>query len=621
MTRTRRVGDDSGMAMVLVMGSMVTLMVLVLAGLAYVMQSERFARHDQDYSSAMSAAQAGIDDYVSQLNRDERYYASVDCTNAALQGPSTASNACGWSSSTAVGWQPVSPGDTAADSPHFHYTVDASKAMTDGTVMVTSTGRSKGVYRTIEAAVGKGGSTDFVYYTDFESADPANTISYPSGAPHDTCGRRGNSLARYFWQGRDRNCREITFIENDRLDGRVFSNDAILSNNAQFDLGIESANTGCQRVTAASGTWRECLRPGSTARFGKQPQYSSALYLQDNSAEFATHPGCHYYGATRIIFNADSTMTVWSVDSNFRNAVLSVPTPEGVVPSCGTPAALASPNGARVPVPDDMVVYVAAAPTSDRRQLYAGEIGGPSGEKLPLGTMEASDLSAPRGADSYTYDLNMTDGTRRKGEGNLYLQGVLNGRVTVATEQSVIVTGDVVLAGGKNGDDMLGLVATNSVEVMHPRMVTVAAERQGSGKNPTWRWGAAHDEGEAGSGAYTSDGRWPKRYSDPTTGSRNPLSGVQIAGSIQTLQHSFYVQRYDVGPKQGTLLVTGSLAQRWRGAVGSGTGPNMTGYEKLYTYDQRLKYSAPPYFPHWANSEWSARYSGEIETDEGVKGG
>lgn len=614
MKRTPRAADDSGMAMVLVMGSMVTLLVLVLAGLAYVMQSERFARHDQDYSSAMSAAQAGIDDYISQLNRNDSYYARVDCANVALKGPMTTTNSCGWSASTAAGWQAVSPGTQVADAPHFHYSVDSSKALTDGTVMVTSTGRSKGVYRTIEAAVGKGGSTDFVYYTDFESADPANTISYPNGAPNDSCGRRGNSLAKYFWQTRT-GCSEITFIANDTLDGRVFSNDAILSNNAQFQMGIESANSSCVNVTATTSTWSRCLRSGSTARFGKQPAYSSALYLQDTSAEFATYPGCHYYGATRIIFNAGGTMTVWSKDSNFSGARIAIPTPDGKVPSCGTGAGLASANGATVPVPHEQVVYVASSPTADRRQLYGGEIGGPSGSKLPLGTY-AQGLT-PRSGASYTYDLNMTDATRLNGEGNLYVEGVLKGRLTVAAEQSVIATGDMVLAGGRFGDDMLGLVATNSVEVMHPRMVTVSA----TGRNSSWSWAAPANEGEAGTGSYPNDGTWPKRYTDPTTNRIVPTSGIQIAGSIQTLQHSFFVQRYNIGPKKGTLQVTGSIAQRWRGAVGSGSGSSMTGYDKLYTYDLRLKFSAPPYFPHWANSEWSSRYSGELKTDGRLKTG
>lgn len=615
MKRTPRAADDSGMAMVLVMGSMVTLMVLVLAGLAYVMQSERFARHDQDYSSAMSAAQAGIDDYISQLNRNDSYYARVDCANTALKGPMSTANSCGWSAATPAGWQAVSPGTQAADAPHFHYSVDSSKALTDGTVMVTSTGRSKGVYRTIEAAVGKGGSTDFVYYTDFESADPANKISYPNGAPSDACGRRGNSLAKYFWQVRS-GCNEIQFIANDTLDGRVFSNDSILSKNAQFQMGVESANPTCANVTANTSTWDRCLRNTSgvtsTARFGKQPVYSSALYLQDTSAEFATYPGCHYYGATRIIFNAGGTMTVWSKDSNFSGAKIAIPTPDGKVPNCGTGATLASANGATVPIPHEQVVYVASSPTADRRQLYGGEIGGPAGSKLPLGSY-AQNLT-PRSGASYTYDLNMTEATRLNGEGNLYVEGVLKGRLTVAAEQSVIATGDLVLAGGRFGDDMLGLVATNSVEVLHPVMATVTATK----KNNSWSWSSPENTGEAGSGAYQGEGTWPKRYTDPTTNKVVPASGIQITGSIQTLQHSFFVQKYDTGPKKGTLQVTGSIAQRWRGAVGTSSN---TGYDKLYTYDLRLKFSAPPYFPHWANSEWSSRYSGELQTDGRLKTG
>ncbi|MBI9115354.1 pilus assembly PilX family protein [Sanguibacter suaedae] len=627
MRRAFRRDDDSGIAMVLVVGSMMTLMVLVLGGLAYVMQSERFARYDQDYTAAMSAAQAGVDDYISRLNRSDTYHAALDCSNTAMRKPMTASNSCGWNATTKVGWAPVTNGADPTTTASFHYEVDSTRVNTEGTILLTSTGRSKDVYRTIEVAVGKGGSTDYVYYTDFESADPANTVSYPNGAPNDSCGRSGNSLAKYFWQGRT-NCSEIQFISSDTLDGRVFSNDAILSNGATFQQSIESANPGCQRVTASSSSWSQCLRSGSSgANFGgKKPTHSSALYLPDNSAAFATHPGCHYYGATRIVFNAAGTMTVWSKDSNFTGAVLSVPGPDGTVPSCGSGSALASSSGALVNVPNDMVIYVAAAPSNvQRRELFGDEIGGPTTSQLPLGNF-STDALTPSAGTSYVADLNMTETTRYRGEGNLYVQGTLKGRVTVAAAQSIIVTGDVVLAGGTNGSDMLGLVATNSVEVMHPRMATrtynrecQATDRRGN----CTRWSAYRwfntNEGEAGVNPYAGEGTWPKRVTDPSTRTTNPSTGIQIAGSIQTLQHSFFVQRYDVGPNKGTLLVRGSIAQRWRGAVG--TGSSTTGYSKLYTYDGRLTYSAPPYFPSWANSEWSLRYSGETPTRSEVKTG
>jgi len=98
-----------------------------------------------------------------------------------------------------------------------------------------------------------------------------------------------------------------------------------------------------------------------------------------------------------------------------------------------------------------------------------------------------------------------------------------------------------------------------------------------------------------------------------------PSSGIQIDGSIQTLQHSFLVQKYDEGTAAGQLLVNGSIAQRWRGIVGTGTGSSMTGYTKQYNYDTRLVFAPPPYFPRWALSQWSMRYSGESNTLANVR--
>jgi hypothetical protein len=88
--------------------------------------------------------------------------------------------------------------------------------------------------------------------------------------------------------------------------------------------------------------------------------------------------------------------------------------------------------------------------------------------------------------------------------------------------------------------------------------------------------------------------------------------GVEIDGSIQTLQHSFFVQRYDVGSDMGNLTVWGSIAQRWRGIVGQSGGWNSSGYTKAYHYDKRLQYSSPPYFPQWVNASWSEQHGGEI---------
>lgn len=599
-------GSDDGMALVVVVGSMLVLAMLAMTALAYTLSSQKFARHDQDYLAAMTAAQSGVEDVISRLNRDDTYGTVVDCSNTAWQGPTTLSNTCGWNSSTTPGWLPVKPGDTNTADAWFHYSLDASTAQTQGTITVTATGRVNGVYRTIQTAVGKGGSTDYVYYTDFEDADPSNVQAYsPSGATNPDCGAGGYGNAHYWYQGRN-NCVEITFISGDTLDGAVFTNDAILSSGATFLKGVESANPGCGTVTSSPTTWNNCLRSGSTANFnGIQPKLATPKYLDDTSAAFATNPGCHYYGSTRVIFNSGGTMTVWNKRSNNGNtAPTAIAPPGGTAPSCGTLDQLDSASGATIPVPSDEVIYAAASSVA-KRQCYGGEIGGPLGRELPLGSYAAADTSGPTSStDSYTVDSNMTEVTKYCGEGNLYVEGKLGGRVTVSAAQSVIVTGDLVLAGGMNGSDMLGLVATNSVEVFHPRVGTVYATRPWWSSTYTW----------SGISGESDVSGWPTRYTDPTTGTVNPSHGIQIAGSIQTLQHSFLVQKYSVGGDAGTLLVNGSIAQRWRGIVGQGSGWSQNGYTKLYRYDTRLQYSAPPYFPRWANSQWSLRYSGEVQT-------
>ena len=88
-------------------------------------------------------------------------------------------------------------------------------------------------------------------------------------------------------------------------------------------------------------------------------------------------------------------------------------------------------------------------------------------------------------------------------------------------------------------------------------------------------------------------------------------------GSIQTLQHSFYVQRYDKGSGEGRCGWT--VRSPSAGAASSVRATATPGYLKKYVYDTRLKYSAPPYFPRWVNAQWSQRYFGEVNTPAELK--
>lgn len=598
-----RLRDDAGIALIMVIGWTLVLGTLVTAGIAYAIQSNTDSRRSQDWNAALSAAQSGIEDYVARLNRNDNYGRTWDCANTAMQGPKATGNTCGWTTATATGWLPVVA--DAPNGPSFHYDVDASSLDKSGTIMVVATGRSGKVTRTIDAAIGRGGSTDFLYYTDFEDADPSNQTVYGNnpGGGVVACGSTGAASALYAWQtASSRNdgsspCTEITFASGDVLNGRVHFNDLPLSQNgAQFVNGFETSAPTCQ--TATGPNYTGCLRynsgipvygtpaQGATPAVVVPPVYSPTLYLDDTSAKFSTYPGCHYYGATRIKFGQDGNgnaalgqMTVWSKDSAGQSTGT----------GCGTFTAA---NGYKqtVNIPTDQVIYDSAG--SAVHQCLSGEIDG----TLPLGTYTGAANT------TYTYDLTMLNNDQFCGQGNLYIEGTIKGRVSIAAENSIVVTGDLLLSSGVAGTDIAGLVAGNSVEVFHPWVDTYkCTTTTKNGKTTTtcaWNNSPAEVAG------------WPKRYNDPAAGNaKNPTNGIQIAASIQTLQHSFWVQQYNKGTAQGTLLVLGSIAQRWRGIVGTGTGT--TGYVKSYQYDTRLKWSSPPYFPQWTNAKWGPRHTGE----------
>jgi hypothetical protein len=569
-------GDD-GVGMVLVVSSMVIASIFAFAAVAFALSTQKQSREGQDWSAALAAAQAGVDDYIGYLNRNDNYARTpIDCANIALKGPNTGPNTCGWTTETTPGWRPVDPGDP--NGPAFHYDIDPSRLESHGVVEVTSTGRVNDVTRTIQVGVGRGGSTDFLYYTDHEDADPDNKQVYPSGMP--------SRCEKYWWDGRRTNgsgCQEITFIGGDVLDGPVHTNDTPLLTNVgssrpKFTQGLETSDPRCKTAVPGSpSTYDNCDRTSNGADYGSSwPKYADTKYLPDNSDQFRNYPGCHYTGSTRIRFQPNGTMRVWSKETNGPAA-------------CGGNG----PNGATVPVPTDQVIYVSDS-TNGFHQCRSGEIG----DGLPLGSFDGN------ANQEYDYDLNMTYATNYCGKGNAFIEGVLKGRITVATSNSIVATGDLVLKDGLSGTDMLGLVAANSVVVFHPWVDTWECKARNRWGNCT-RYGWDNRPSEAAG--------WPKRYNDPDQGAPYPSSGIQLAASIQTLQHSFWVQSYEVGSPQGDLYVRGSIAQKWRGIVGRGSGWSMTGYLKDYRYDKRLKFASPPYFPQWTNAVWAADYVGEIE--------
>jgi hypothetical protein len=686
--------DDAGFAMITVLGIGTVMTALMLVSLAYAAQVSPQARRDQNWNAALAAAQAGVDDYVSRLNKADSYALSVDCTNVAMKGPNAGTNTCGWTSTTPAGWQSVKGGDATKGTFHYDPRYDA------GSVRLTSTGKVGTSYRTIDVRVARGGSTDFLYYTDFEDADPENVVLYPGGAPAD-CGGNGSANGKYWWEkasgytstlsptsatGHRDECVEIAFTSKDKLDGRVHFNDTPgitgggttggVGSQASFLQGYETSDPNCPTNASTNPARGYCYRyydygqsnsGGGKPYFGTSAgaKYAAKLDLPDNSAEFVNYPGCNFWGDTRIRFNGNGTMTVWNTLSNGQTIVN--PTSPGTT-NCGTassykPTSASDPRpsgGQTVPVPNDQVIYVrntGAANSCIPGQIVNGTTSGStSNDVIPQGTgtdardvrdiaffdpststvtttrrfTKSSSGGSPWSKSTFTQtEADPSDGHSPKmdcGQGNVYVEGTVKGRVTIAAENNVVVTDDLMLSSTTAGDspsgtDIVGLVAANSVQVYHPvqrnRTDSTTVAKSPSSSTATCS-GNVDDVPTNTPGSVTSvTCTWTDKYTFGTSYSNMSYPGQTSASgnrwvyaSIQTLQHSFFVSSYSRGTDLGSLSVRGSIAQRYRGAVATS---GSTGYDKDYSYDTRLRFQSPPYFPQWTNASWSAQTTGELK--------
>jgi len=699
------------MALVLVIGSSLVLMMFATAALTYAVGSRPLSRHDQDYNAAYSAAQAGIADYTRHLNADDSYWQTPDCDNNALVGgvggnASVADGNPPNCASDTVGWVPVNSGDSPdGPGPKFHYDIDTS-TLSDGAITVTSTGYVNGVTRTLQATVTRDGPTTFVYFTNFEDADPANASVYSQGEVKLNQ-QNPNCVSQYWWNGRSSNdnyCVEISFVTGDKIDGPVDTNDQPqMDGSPEFGDTFETATPGCASAQS-SDDYQACWHSygwSASPIFDKAPAYHRFNQIPQNPADLAKDPGCHYVGQTRIKFDAASPgwMYVWSKNTTSSNSTTTA--------DCGG----SNPNDAHVKVPTGGVIYASNDSDVTAHQCQPDEIG----DGLPIDG-----------------DETMTTKDQYCGNGNIYIEGTLGGRVTVGAENSIVITGDLLLDHGTSGTDILGLVAGNSVEVMHPWIATTVVDtgtclekawqetaggfvsgkgygtfdddyhwgwKEGyfsnSGDDLTWHdggwsstsssskyfWqGATSTPSSSSRGGFVSKGKngadpqngevwqggtwtqdadgnmtytpgswvpqpydshhnpeywqgesWSQtgpcvKYKTKTTEGESSTwphtssaDGIQIQASILTENHSFWVQNYDEGSAQGKLEVTGSIAQNYRGIVGQG-GAGGTGYLKAYTYDQRLRTQAPPYFPQWANAEWGSTRIGELTPRYGGSG-
>jgi hypothetical protein len=176
--------------------------------------------------------------------------------------------------------------------------------------------------------------------------------------------------------------------------------------------------------------------------------------------------------------------------------------------------------------------------------------------------------------------LNETGASGRT-YGDAIVQGTVTGPLSIGAQNNVIIDGNICYTSTSNcsstpaapSTDVLGLIAYNYVEVSHPL------------------------SGGANAKVCGTSGASPAPACD--------LQDPKIDAAILALNHSFLVNQYGTGSPLGTLNITGTVDEDWRGPVGTSSGGSIvTGYAKNYQYDPRFVYLSPPYYLNPGTAAW-----------------
>jgi len=456
-------------------------------------------------------------------------------------------------------WASV-PGST--NEGQFTYTVDNSHIGLDGTVDITSSGKVGNAVRTVHASVRPRHFLDFLYFTDYETIDP---IVYPILYGLSETWANSN-CARYKFGSPARthdDCRDIQFAAGDVIKGPLHSNDAILigpnqnGNAAQFMGNVSTNWPGVIDGGQPRRWWYNGSKPNPHFANAADPRFVSRIEMPIAVTELRTKAE-----ADGCLFRGPTRIVL---KSNGLMDVWSPMTP--TTWNCGGGSSTLTNR----PLPANGVLYV--------DNSTSGSCGSKDGRSQ-------NRVGYPIINSSSNYDLTNYYTTNNCRSGDIFIKGQLKGRLTVAAKNKLIVTDDLTYA---DQDSLLGLIAENTVEVYHPVDCTSSSSSCDMDR-----------ESRDGGG----------KFNDAT-----------IHAAILSLQHSFYVQNFNRGSHSNLddLIIKGAIAQKFRGAVGTGGASPSTGYLKDYTYDQRLKYISPPEFLDPVNSAWLVATWAEVQPDEDHK--
>ena len=338
MSLIRKLRAQQGFTTVTLLGVLMVGGLMVTAGYAAVDPDIKLSKKDQDYKQSYGAAEAGLNYYLYHLGQDNSYY--LKCANVPKPDPSKPDLApvnLEWKTGTDKRvWRNVTDSNA-------QYTVELLPAkgkstcvegdqasMIDpdsGMFRIRATGRVPQVNggtddrRSIIASLRRKSFIDFLYFTNYETADPATYSSSTSQA-----WASANCVA--YRASRSSSCTNIQFASDDAVNGPFHTNDDILTCDTP-DFG-RTKNDAIEVSGTSPGYKKVCS--SQSPNFKGTLVYPGGSIIpppSNNALATAALPAYRFSGSTKITL-AGNNMTVTNPNQTPNTQTKALPT-NGVI--------------------------------------------------------------------------------------------------------------------------------------------------------------------------------------------------------------------------------------------------------------------------------------------------
>jgi Tfp pilus assembly protein PilX len=408
--RMNSLSRQHGFTMVAVMVTMLVTGLLGIAAFASVNGDLPFSRDSKDRKLAYGAAEAGLNYYLFQLNRDFDYWSK--CTsgpppsateanpvnqnwNGAGTDPRNFRKVQGGKAEYALEMMPAN-GFTQCIVNNGPSVIDQASS----TFSLRTTGRSGEVKRSVGATLRRKSFLDYLYFTDFETLDPKAYAAPADQADAATyCGqpRAGRDASPF-------SCSNIIFQDADAVNGPLHTNDDLLTcGTPEFGRNVNDRIEVVGPLPGIKASGGSCPA-GSPVMNGTFQAGAQAMLMPLTAQPLAARadPNYLYTGKTTIVLNG-ANMTVTNAGVNG-----------------GSPKTL--------PLPANGVIYV------------------------------------KQSSCSYSVAPLIADYAEPASCATLYVKGTYSSSLTIASQNDVIINGDIT----SSNDAIAGIIADNFVRVYHP---------------------------------------------------------------------------------------------------------------------------------------------------------